>query len=205
LLRISQRWNGNQVKEARRHMKIRIPAILFLLAPAACAPDRDAEPRPATVTRDSAGVHIIQNARPPEGSRLPWRIGPDPTVSIGAREGEAPYMFNGAVSATKLPGGRIVVADGSSSELRMFDSVGTHLRTWGGEGGRTGRVLVAEPRGRVAGRLHRRVVPRPGAGFGVRPGRELRALLRSVGRLSSGVSKRSGGAPGRHHPDHVSG
>lgn len=115
-------------------MKIRIPAIVFLLAPAACESDRDAEPRPVTVTRDSAGVHIIQNARPPEGSRLPWRIGPDPTVSIGAREGEAPYLFNGAVSAAKLSGGRIVVADGSSSELRMFDSVGTHLRTWGGEG-----------------------------------------------------------------------
>ena len=84
--------------------------------------------------RDSADVRIIQNTRPPEGSRLAWQIGPDPAVSIGAREGEAPYLLNGAVSATKLPDGRIVVADGGSRELRMFDSDGTHVRTWGGEG-----------------------------------------------------------------------
>ncbi|MYH53382.1 MAG: hypothetical protein F4139_10585 [Gemmatimonadetes bacterium] len=84
--------------------------------------------------RDSGGVRIIQNTGPPEGSRLAWQIGPDPALSIGAREGEAPYLLNGAVSATKLPDGRIVVADGGSSELRMFDSVGTHVRTWGGDG-----------------------------------------------------------------------
>lgn len=83
---------------------------------------------------DSAGIRIIRNARPAEGSRLAWRIGPDPAVSIGAREGEAPYLLNGAVSAAKLPDGRIVVADGGSRELRMFDSVGAHVRTWGGEG-----------------------------------------------------------------------
>ena len=33
-----------------------------------------------------------------------------------------------------LPDGRIIVANGGSGELRMFDALGTHLTTWGGEG-----------------------------------------------------------------------
>lgn len=95
-------------------------------------PDR-ADP-PLTEIFDSAGIHIVENARPVEGSRLAWRVGQEPSVSIGAREGEGPYLFNGAVSGTTLPDGRIVIADGSSGELRMFDSAGTHLVTWGGKG-----------------------------------------------------------------------
>ena len=96
--------------------------------------DPDQASQPHFESFDSAGIQIIENARPAEGSRLGWRIGPEPSVTIGVLEGEEPYLFNGAVSATKLPDGRIVVADGSSRELRMFDSVGTHVVTWGGEG-----------------------------------------------------------------------
>ncbi len=95
---------------------------------------RDQAGRPRSEIFDSAGVQVVENARPPEGSRLEWRIGPEPSLSIGAVDGEEPYLFNGAVSAAKLPDGRMVVADGSSGELRMFDSAGTHLVTWGGEG-----------------------------------------------------------------------
>ena len=113
--------------------------LLLGLAAAACQADpggRDAEQADLPVAEifDSAGIRIVENARPAEGSRLGWRVGPEPTVSIGVVEGEASHMFSGVASAAKLPGGRIVVADGSSRELRMFDSAGTHLVTWGGEG-----------------------------------------------------------------------
>jgi len=87
-------------------MKIRILTILSMLAPAACAPDRDAEPRPATTTRDSAGILIVENARPPTDSRLPWRIGVEPAASIGTLEGEEPYLLHYVADATKLPDGR---------------------------------------------------------------------------------------------------
>ena len=122
-------------------MKIRILTILSVLVPIACAPDRDAEPRPATVTRDSAGIHIVENARPAEGSRLPWRIGPEPAASIGVLEGEEPYMLHNAMDATKLPDGRIVVANNGTHELRVFDAVGTHVATWGGRGEGPGEFL----------------------------------------------------------------
>ena len=122
-------------------MRIRILTILSMLAAMACAPDRDAEPRPATVTRDSAGIHIVENARPPEGSRLPWRIGPEPAASIGVLEGEEPYMLHNAMDATKLSDGRIVVANNGTHELRVFDAVGTHVATWGRRGQGPGEFL----------------------------------------------------------------
>ena len=88
-----------------------------------------------TVVRDSAGIRIIENPPPAERSRLGWRIGPEPTLTIGAVDGEAPYIFAYARAATRLSDGRIVVADYGSMELRIFDGEsGTHLATRGGVG-----------------------------------------------------------------------
>ena len=91
---------------------------------------------PASEARDSGEVRVIDNARPEEGSRLHWVIGPQPAVSIGDVDGEDPYLFRYAWDATRLSDGRIIVADRSTSELRVFDSSGTYLTTWGrlGEG-----------------------------------------------------------------------
>ena len=89
---------------------------------------------PASQARDSAGIRVIENARPEEGSRLHWVIGPEPAVSIGDVDGEDPYLFSYAWDATKLSDGRIVVVDRSTSELRVFDETGTYLATWGGLG-----------------------------------------------------------------------
>lgn len=95
--------------------------------------------------RDSAGIRIVENARPPEGSRLGWRIGPEPAVSIGVFEGEEPYLLHWALDATRLGDGRIVVANAGTDELRVFDSQGNYLATWGreGEGPTDFRGLVA--------------------------------------------------------------
>lgn len=111
-------------------------ALAFVaVSTAACQGDREEEPVPRGASeRDSAGIRIIENARPSEGSRLEWRIGPRPAVSIGEIEGEDPYIFHRALDATRLPDGRIVVAHRSSGELRVFDASGTHLASWGGEG-----------------------------------------------------------------------
>lgn len=89
---------------------------------------------PTSLSRDSAGIRVVENARPEEGSRLPWVIGPEPKVSIGDVDGDDPYLFSYAWDATKLSDGRIVVADRSTSELRVFDAAGTYLATWGGLG-----------------------------------------------------------------------
>lgn len=99
----------------------------------------DGVPEAASV-RDSAGLLIVENPRPPEGSRLGWRIGPEPSVSIGAAEGEPPYLLHRA-SGRMLPDGRIAVADGGSAEVRVFDASGRHLSSWGGEGEGPGEFM----------------------------------------------------------------
>lgn len=71
----------------------------------------------AQATRDSAGIRIVDNARPADDSRLPWRIGAEPAVSIGEVVGEEAYLLYRANDATILPDGRIVIANTGSSEL----------------------------------------------------------------------------------------
>ncbi len=87
----------------------------------------------------AARARIVENPRPPDGSRLGWRIGPQPLVSIGGHDGEGAARFSDATDATILRDGRIVVADRGTSELRVFDPSGTHVATWGGQGWGGGR------------------------------------------------------------------
>jgi len=111
-----------------------VPLAVVCLA--ACQEDRQRTTGTWGETTDSGGIEIVENARPPEGSRLPWRIGPEPSLSIGAVEGEDPYMLGAVADAVTLPGGRIAVADRDANEVRVFDASATHLGTLGrmGEG-----------------------------------------------------------------------
>lgn len=117
-------------------MKACIVVALAVVCGVACQQDGRAPAGLAGLERDSAGIRIIENPKPPEGSRLPWRIGAEPTVSIGELDGEEPYMLYRVFDAAKLSDGRIVVANYGSSEVRVFDAAGTHLVTAGraGEG-----------------------------------------------------------------------
>lgn len=115
-------------------MKNRLVAMALVLCAIACQQERETSSVQQVEFRDSAGIRIIENPRPPEGSRLEWRIGPEPTVSIGQVEGEEPYMLHLAMDATRLPDGRIVVANRGTDEVRVFDAFGTHLFTVGGAG-----------------------------------------------------------------------
>ena len=121
-----------------------VPVLLLGLVAAACqpgadqpGPDRlelDETNQPLSESHDSAGIRIIENARPAEGSRLAWRIGPEPTVSIGTVRGEEPYLLHSIRSAIRMRDGRIVVANGGAHDVRVFTATGTHLVSWGGKG-----------------------------------------------------------------------
>lgn len=88
--------------------------------------------------RDSAGIRIIENPRPADGSRLPWRIGREPSVSIGEFDGDDPYILHEANDAVMLPDRRVVVANTGTDEIRLYDAEGNHQITWGGSGGGPG-------------------------------------------------------------------
>lgn len=75
---------------ARRALPFAIPVAL---ASSGCG-DAAVPNLPASQVRDSAGIRIVENARPAADSRLPWRIGTEPTVSIGEVTGEEAYMLH---------------------------------------------------------------------------------------------------------------
>ena len=135
-----------------RSMVSHIVAVAFVLAPPAGAASQETEGPTGirVVIRDSAGIRIVENARPPEGSRLDWRLGPEPLVSIGKMEGEDPYLFERVFGARMLSDGRIVIGDDGAKELRVFDQDGIHLETWGGRGEGPGEFVGGQLWGMAA-------------------------------------------------------
>ncbi len=122
-------------------MHTRILAAVVALAAVACQQGQQSPTGSGSLVRDSAGIRIVENAKPLEESRLPWRIGPEPTVSIGVLEGEEPYMLHHVSHSARLSDGRIAVANAGPSEVRMFDASGNHLLTWGGPGEGPGEFM----------------------------------------------------------------
>ena len=112
----------------------RSTAAIAVLLLAACGPEDDTAQTLRSEVRDSAGVTIVENARPTPGSRLAWQIGETPAVSIGAEEGDPGEMLFGVRDATRLADGRIVVANAGTSDVRVFAADGAYLETWGRRG-----------------------------------------------------------------------
>jgi len=71
-------------------------------------------------------------ARGEEGGS--WEIDAEPVLSIGVLDGDAPYLFNRIAAVRLLPDGRIAVADGGSSTVRIFRADGGFERQLGREG-----------------------------------------------------------------------
>ena len=114
------------------------------LAPA-CGEIGDAADAPRFTITDSAGVVIVENQRPAPGSRLGWRIGDTPFLSIGSQEGEDPYLLFGVEDAVRLDDGKIAVANASSGEIRVFASDGRHVASFGGIGEGPGEFAQRDP------------------------------------------------------------
>ena len=118
--------------------------MLALLA--ACESSGDSTPNGlGVVIEDSAGVIIVNNDPAPPGSRLPWQFGEQPSLSIGSVDsGEADQLFR-VTDATRLPDGRIVIANSGSNELRVFNADASHAGTWGGRGEGPGEFTSFSP------------------------------------------------------------
>lgn len=106
--------------------------LFFVVASWGCAGESGA---PATfVVIDSAGVEIVESSAAVWGSDEGWAIGEEPTVRIGAVDGEDPYRFYRITAATRLADGRIAVADAGSGQVRIFGADGGHALTLGSQG-----------------------------------------------------------------------
>jgi len=91
-------------------------------------------PRSGAVVRDSAGVGIVENDAPAWGAGEAWRISDTPRLRIGAVEGNPDRQLFEVEGAHRFDGGRIVVANRGTSELRFFAPDGGFLSATGREG-----------------------------------------------------------------------
>lgn len=119
-----------------RHRRAKAALAATVALAVACADDGGSLPALQCEVADSAGIQVAANSRPDLASRLEWRIGPEPVLTLGADPlgRDEAQQFRWITGAAKLPDGRIVVADGASGELRVFDADGSHSATWGGAG-----------------------------------------------------------------------
>lgn len=113
----------------RRSFMPALPAAVTLIA-SACA----SEPAEHDfAVRDSAGVHIAENAAPL------WTdervvIEAEPAVTIGTAAGDESQQLYRVARAMRLSDGRLVVLNSGASEIRFYSATGEHLQTVGRAG-----------------------------------------------------------------------
>jgi hypothetical protein len=99
------------------------------------------EPEPVASTStvsDSAGIRVVSSTAPAWGDRAAWKVAGRATLTLGGVAGDSALDFSGIVGAARLSDGGLVVANGSTRELRWFSATGKHLRTVGGRRGTAG-------------------------------------------------------------------
>lgn len=96
-------------------------------------------PLSAQQSRDSAGIHIIENPRPAWSNRERLELSPKPQLIIGNTTDSA-YRFSQIRGVIRLNDGRIAVADGGSRQLRIFDARGQFVSASGGRGREPGQL-----------------------------------------------------------------
>ena len=95
----------------------------------------------AVETSDSAGVTVIFSHGPQWADGEAWTVAAEPQVTIGVLEGAEEYQLFAVAAAARQSDGDIVVAEGGSREVRLYDRDGGFLRTLGGSGSGPGEFL----------------------------------------------------------------
>ena len=112
--------------------RLRSAAFLLLCGIGSCSP-ADSGP-PLVVQRDSAGIEIVEALRPLWGDSSLWRIDQDPVVDLTLSGTGPAHEFYQARSMKQRPDGSLMIADGSSREVRVFSAAGEFQGSFGGRG-----------------------------------------------------------------------
>lgn len=88
-------------------------------------------------TRDSLGIVIVENGAP-ASLRAPWLLDTVSVIDIGSQSADSTQEFSGFVIPVLLSDGRVVVANGGTSELRFFGPDGKWVKSVGRKGGGPG-------------------------------------------------------------------
>jgi hypothetical protein len=79
-------------------------------------------------------VLVVESREPVWSTGAAWRIAAAADVEIGVEQGPAEYQFEEIAGVVRLPGGRLAVADGGASEVRLYDAAGRFIRAAGRPG-----------------------------------------------------------------------
>ena len=85
--------------------------------------------------RDSAGVIIVENTGSAAADDGGWRVAAEPSLSIGAVEGDSSYQFFGISGAHRTAEGEFVVVNAGSRNVRVYDAQGVFRHSFGQRGG----------------------------------------------------------------------
>jgi hypothetical protein len=176
-----------------RKLRAALATAAPLLLPACGS---DAPTSPTFFVRDSAGIVIAENRGELPSDGGGWVLSAEPTLEIGAREGEEAYLLFRVWGATRLSDGRIALANNRAPDIRIFDAEGRHQHTFGrrGEGPEdfNSPVLMGSLPGDtlvVVDRLLRRInLYHPDEGFirGATATPEIQGYLLTLGMFASG-------------------
>jgi hypothetical protein len=93
--------------------------------------------------RDSAGMEIVENREPAWPQGRGWTVSAEPLLDLGGDSTPA-EIFHFVRGIVQRNDGSIVVADGGTSEIRVFDREGSHVATWSRRGGGPGEFEKIE-------------------------------------------------------------
>ena len=108
----------------------RCHAFWPLVVLAACS-EAETSSAPVLAVTDSAGIRIVNNA--PE-DRVYAELVDVPVLSIGEFSGPSELLFGRIASASRDQAGNFIVADGQALDVRVFDSQGQHVFSFGQKG-----------------------------------------------------------------------
>ncbi len=110
-----------------------IARAAFLGVAAAALSGCEAGPVPTSASRDSLGVTIVESVAPAWPPDAAWRLEEEPAVDLAESGSGDMHNFFRARDMLRA-GEHLVVADGISQEIRVFDRDGRFQRAFGGSG-----------------------------------------------------------------------
>lgn len=94
------------------------------------------------VSRDSAGITIVENGAAKWAGGAGWRVPDSAIVDIGGQGADAAGDVDRVAGPVRLSDGRIAFANGGTNELRIFDADGKHLVSSGRAGSGPGEYQM---------------------------------------------------------------
>lgn len=114
-------------------MKRPSTSLVVALAMSACVRPEGVPPTTDPVRYDSLGISVVANSAAAADFPLAWSLSEEPSLVIGSGSDPNHQLF-GVEDALRFPDGRIAVADGGSSQIRIYDARGEYVGAWGRDG-----------------------------------------------------------------------